>query len=70
MPDSFPRQYARTQRFTLGSPRDFAITEAGGTVLFLRSSGPEDTVNSLWGIDTETGIERLIADPREMVTET
>ena len=70
MPDSFPRQYARTQRFTLGSPRDFAITEAGGTVLFLRSSGPEDTVNSLWGIDTETGIERLIADPRDLVTET
>ena len=70
MPDSFPRQYARTQRFTLGSPRDFTITEAGATVLFLRSSGPEDSVNSLWGIDTETGNERLIADPREMVTET
>ena len=70
MPDSFPRQYARTQRFTLGSPRDFTITEAGATVLFLRSSGPEDTVNSLWGIDTKTGNERLIVDPREMMTET
>ena len=70
MPDSFPRQYARTQRFTLGSPRDFTITEAGATVLFLRSSGPEDSVNSLWGMDTETGNERLIADPREMAAET
>lgn len=70
MSDSFPRQYARTQRFTLGSPRDFAVINAGAAVLFLRSSGPEDTVNSLWRIDTETGTERLIADPREIVTET
>ena len=66
MPDSFPRQYARTQRFTLGSPRNFSIVDDSNTVLFLRSSGPEDTVNALWAIDATTGVERLIADPREI----
>ena len=68
MSDTFPRQYARTQRFTLGSPRNFAVIEGGAAVLFLRSTGPEDAVNSLWGIDTETGIERLIVDPRDIAT--
>ncbi len=67
--DSFPRQYARTQRFSLGSPRNFSIAEDGADVLFLRSSGSEDTVNALWAINTDTGIERLIVDPREIGAE-
>ena len=34
---SFPRQYARTQRFTLGAPRAFTVSPDGGRVVFLRS---------------------------------
>ena len=66
MSDSFPRQYARTQRFSLGSPRNFAVVGDGDSVLFLRSSGPEDSVNALWAINPTTGAERLIVDPREI----
>ena len=66
MSDSFPRQYARTQRFSLGSPRNFSVVKDGDSVLFLRSAGPEDSVNALWAINTTTGTERLIVDPREI----
>ena len=69
MSDSFPRQYARTQRFTLGSPRNFSVAGDGDSVLFLRSAGPEDTLNALWAINTTTGSERLIVDPREISAE-
>ena len=64
MVSSFPRQNARTQRFTLGAPRNFAITSDGSSVLFLRSAGPEDPVNLLWKLDLETSQERLVAAPR------
>ena len=33
----------------------------------MRSSGPLDPVNSLWVLDIESGLERLIADPRQLV---
>jgi len=66
--DTFPRQYARTQRFTLGAPRDFTVTEQGGCVLFLRSSGSDDPINSLWALDTATGTERVVVDPRELAS--
>ena len=39
MTESFPRQQARTQRFTLGLPRSFQISPAGDRVAFLRSRG-------------------------------
>ena len=66
MSDTFPRQYARTQRFSLGVPRDFAVAGEGSHVLFLRSSGPNDPVNALWALDTSTGAERVVVDPREL----
>lgn len=62
---TFPRQHARTQRFTLGVPRAFTITggdEAGGTVLFLRSRSGEDRTTCLWAYRPDTG-ERVVADP-------
>ena len=67
MSDSFPRQHARTQRFSLGSPRSFGVTGDGTQVLFLRSGGPEDPVNALWAINTVTGVERQIVDPQKLV---
>ena len=63
MTDTFPRQYARTQRFSLGVPRSFQISPDGATVAFLRSKGGSDLVTCLWVLDVGTGTERLIADP-------
>ena len=68
MTDTFPRQYARTQRLTLGEPRNVSVSPDGRRVVFLRSSNGSDPVNSLWVLDTETGTERLVADPRALLT--
>jgi dipeptidyl-peptidase 4 len=59
---SFPRRQAVTRRFTLGAPRDIRVADDGRMVTFLRSSGPEDPVNSLWAFDIESGAERLVVD--------
>jgi dipeptidyl-peptidase-4 len=63
MTDSFPRQQARTQGFSLGVPRSFQISPDGSRVAFLRSQGGDDPVTCLWVIDAGTGTERLVADP-------
>jgi dipeptidyl-peptidase-4 len=63
MTESFPRQQARTRRFTLGMPRSFQISPAGDRVAFLRSRGGGDPVTCLWVLDAGTGTERLVADP-------
>src|SRR6266702_5567495 len=61
--DSFLRQQARTQRFTLGTPREFRISPDGARVLFLRSASGIDQRNSLWCLDIESGQETRIVDP-------
>lgn len=61
--DTFPRQYARTQRFTLGEPRTFSVSPDGSRVFFLRSRSGSDSVNCLWEFDVATRSERLIVDP-------
>ena len=63
MTDSFPRQQARTQGFSLGVPRSFQISPDGSRVAFLRSQGGADPATCLWVIDAGTGEERLVADP-------
>ncbi|WP_344381537.1 S9 family peptidase [Streptomyces thermolineatus] len=60
---SFPRQYARTQRFTLGAPRSFTVSPDGARTLFLRSSSGTDRAGALWVLDTDSGGERIAADP-------
>ena len=67
MSDEFPRQYARTQRFTLGEPRNVSVSPDGARVLFLRSSAGDDPANSLWMLDVATGREQLVADPRSLL---
>ena len=64
--ESFPRRQALTRRFTLGEPRNIRVSDDGARVAFLRSSGPLDAVNALWVLDVATGVERLVADPREL----
>jgi len=61
--ESFPRRYARTQRFTLGTPRNLQVAADGRRVTFLRSRGGTDPVTCLWVIDPPDGEERLVADP-------
>lgn len=67
MSDSFPRQYARTQRFTLGEPRNVHVSPDGERVIFLRSQAGDDAANGLWVFDVSTGEERLVADPRVLL---
>src|SRR4051794_128634 len=61
---TFPRQYARTQRLTLGEPRNVTVSPDGRRVVFCRSAAGDDPVNCLWVLDVDSGDERLVADPR------
>ncbi|MET8126144.1 prolyl oligopeptidase family serine peptidase [Streptomyces sp. NPDC005065] len=63
---SFPRQHARTQRFTLGAPRAFTVSPDGERVIFLRSASGTNRSNKLWVLDLAadgTPKERVVADP-------
>ncbi|QEV20045.1 alpha/beta fold hydrolase [Streptomyces alboniger] len=61
---SFPRENARTRRFTLGAPRAFTVAPDGSRVVFLRSSSGTDPVSGLWVLDLADGAaERVAADP-------
>ena len=61
--DDYPRQNARTRRFTCGVARTFAVADDGSRVVFLRSTAGDDPVNALWSLDPVSGEERLVADP-------
>ncbi len=63
MTESFPRQQARTRRFSLGAPRSYRISPDGARIVFLRSKGGDDPVTCLWQLDVASGTERLVADP-------
>ena len=65
--DSFPQQYARTQRLSLGEPRNITVSDDGHKVVFLRSNAGDDPVNRLWLLDVESGHETLVADPHVML---
>ncbi|WP_370414721.1 alpha/beta fold hydrolase [Streptomyces fradiae] len=70
---SFPRQYARTQRFTLGAPRAFTVAPDGGRVVFVRSGSGTDRSHRLWVLDLDGPggpdgpVERLAADPEALL---
>ena len=64
--DTFPRQQARTRRFSLGAPRTFTVAAGGARVLFLRSASGEDPLTALWILDVASGEERCAADPRDL----
>ena len=66
MTESFPRQEARTRRFTLGVARAFRVSPDGARVAYLRSQSGSDPVTCLWALDVGRGPERLVADPRAM----
>ncbi|MER7468746.1 prolyl oligopeptidase family serine peptidase [Streptomyces sp. NPDC097981] len=64
--DDFLRLSASTGRFTYGAPRAFSFGDDGRLLWFLRSTGPCDPFDSLWVLDTATGTETRLADPREL----
>ncbi|GAA2725889.1 MULTISPECIES: alpha/beta fold hydrolase [Streptomyces] len=66
-PASFPRQYARTQRFSLGAPRAFTVSPDGARVAFLRSRAGTDRANVLWVLDLDEGREYPAADPQVLL---
>ena len=66
MSDTFPRQYARTQRLSLGEPRNFTVSSNGESVVFARSQSGSDSVNSLWVLNTHSGEEREVLNPRSL----
>ena len=63
---TFPRQLARTRRFTAGVPERFTVACDGAVVLFLRSRAGDNPLACLWALDLETGTERLLADPVDL----
>ena len=65
--ETFPHASARTQRFTRGAPRSLQLDPTGARLLFVRSSAGDDPVGSLWALDTATGEETLVADPRVLL---
>ncbi|MFC4560494.1 prolyl oligopeptidase family serine peptidase [Nocardiopsis mangrovi] len=62
---SFPRQQARTRRFTIGVPRAFQISPDGRRVAFLRGRDGDDPAACLWILEPD-GRERVVADPRSI----
>ncbi|RAG84646.1 S9 family peptidase [Streptacidiphilus pinicola] len=63
---TFPRQFSRTQRFSLGAPRSFSVSPDGGRVAFLRSRGGTERANLLFVLDLSNEaapFERVAADP-------
>jgi dipeptidyl-peptidase-4 len=66
---TFPRQHARTQRFSLGVPRAFALAPDGGRVALLRTKTGSDAATCLWTADPASGALTLIADPVELLSE-
>ncbi|MGQ0844460.1 MAG: prolyl oligopeptidase family serine peptidase [Sporichthyaceae bacterium] len=66
---SYPRLAARTQRFTLGAPRNFTVAGDGTRVVFLRSASGTDRTTLLWVADlSPAGLhERVVADPAAFV---
>ncbi len=64
---SLPRQLATTRHFSLGVPGHFTITPDGATVFFLRTRAGDDPVICLWALDPQSGAERLITDPGELL---
>jgi dipeptidyl-peptidase 4 len=65
---SFPREHARTRRFSLGVPRSAVVAPDGRRVLFLRAAGPQDPTTSLWQLDlTEVDPqERCVLDAADL----
>jgi len=74
--DTFPRLAALTARFTNGAPTSFAISSDGQRIVFLQSTGPQDSAKRLLQLDiSRSPSDRafpagatVIADPAKLAT--
>ncbi|MET0234276.1 MAG: prolyl oligopeptidase family serine peptidase [Kibdelosporangium sp.] len=66
---SFLRLQARTQRFTLGTPKEIRVAPDGSRILFLRSPSGQERRHSLWQLDPATGKESVLADPGALLSD-
>lgn len=64
---SYPRQSARTRRYTLGAPRALRVSRDGRRVVFLRSGSGTDPVNGLWVLDVDSGREHQVVDAHALL---
>ncbi|MEU6645481.1 prolyl oligopeptidase family serine peptidase [Saccharomonospora sp. NPDC046836] len=64
---SFLRKQARTQRFTLGAPKEFRVSPDGSRLLYLRAESGFDRRNSLWQLDLRSGSESKVVDAAELL---
>ena len=60
---SYPRQSARSLRFTLGAPRNFDISPNGLRILYVRSNGSFDRIGCLRAFDVQTSTDSMLANP-------
>jgi dipeptidyl-peptidase-4 len=60
---------ARTQRFTLGTPKEIRVAPDGSRILFLRSPSGQERRHSLWQLDLATGEESVLADPGVLLSD-
>ncbi|MEC7715978.1 MAG: S9 family peptidase, partial [Actinomycetota bacterium] len=65
--ESFPRQNARTRRFTIGAPRSFSLSAGGDWITFLQSNSSEDPFNKLWAWSASSGQTKVIADLEALI---
>ena len=65
--ESFPRQNARTRRFTIGAPRSFSLSAGGDWVTFLQSNSGNDPLNKLWAWSASSGQTKIIADLETLI---
>ncbi|WP_181775520.1 S9 family peptidase [Amycolatopsis pittospori] len=63
----FLRRQARTQRFTLGAPKQFKVAPDGSRILFLRTESGTDPRHSLWSFDVASGEETKLVDAAELL---
>ncbi|HEX3925082.1 MAG TPA: prolyl oligopeptidase family serine peptidase [Streptosporangiaceae bacterium] len=65
---SFPRQQARTIGYSLGVPHAFQISPDGRRIAFLRAPSGTDRSTCLWVRDGADGTERMVVDPRALLS--
>ena len=65
--DTFPRQYARTQRLSLGEPRSFTLSPCSQRLVFARTESGSNSVNMLWVLNTQSGEEKCVFNPLSVV---
>lgn len=63
----FLRRQARTQRFTLGAPKEFKVAPDASRILFLRSESGTDPRHSLWSFDVVSGEKTKLVDAAELL---